>query len=236
MSENMNDEHYSVKAKEQLTTNDENLVPLLQKSLDLTALNQKMSALVAKGESLKVCDQATDLDAKQFELEVKSYEKAVDLYADADIQDATERLNRLRIAKMKLLQPLVLVRDKVRGIRKAWEEAERRAAEAEENRLQAEAQKVREREVNAQLRKGEIGKREAEQLKLEVPKVTVKPSIPTMQGVQSRRNWTFEIVYARLIPDRFWVVDAQAIGRMVRETKDKALAEKTCPGIRVFSE
>src|SRR6516164_3923442 len=164
------------------------LVPILQQSLDLTALNQKMSALVAKGESLKVCDQATDLDAKQFELEVKSYEKAVDLYADADIQDATERLNRLRIAKMKLLQPLVLVRDKVRGIRKAWEEAERRAAEAEENRLQAEAQKVREREVNAQLRKGEIGKREAEQLKLEVPKVTVKPSIPTISGVQSRRN------------------------------------------------
>ena len=214
----------------------ENLVPILQQSLDLTALNQKMSALVAKGESLKVCDQATDLDAKQFELEVKSYEKAVDLYADADIQDATERLNRLRIAKMKLLQPLVLVRDKVRGIRKAWEEAERRAAEAEENRLQAEAQKTREREVNAQLRKGEIGKREAEQLKLEVPKVTVKPSIPTISGVQSRRNWTFEIVDARLIPDKFWIVDVQAIGRMVRETKDKALAEKTCPGIIVRSE
>jgi hypothetical protein len=236
MSENMSDEHYSVKAKEQFTTNDENLAPLLQKSLDLTALNQKMSALVAKGESIKVCDQMTDLDAKQFELEVKSYEKAVDLYADGDIQDATERLNRLRIAKMKLLQPLVLVRDKVRGIRKAWEEGERRAAEAEEKRLQDEAQKAREKEVNAQLRKGEIGKREAEQMKLEVPKVTVKPSIPTMQGVQSRRNWTFEIVDARLIPDRFWVVDSQAIGRMVRETKDKALAEKTCPGIIVRSE
>src|SRR6516165_12039978 len=91
------------------------LVPILQQSIDLAALNQKMALLVAKGESIKVCDQATDLDAKQFELEVKSYEKAVDLYADADIQDATERLNRLRIAKMKLLQPLVLVRDKVRA-------------------------------------------------------------------------------------------------------------------------
>src|SRR6516164_9400403 len=185
----------------------ENLVPILQQSLDLTALNQKMSALVAKGESLKVCDQTTDLDAKQFELEVKSYEKAVDLYADADIQDATERLNRLRIAKMKLLQPLVLVRDKVRGIRKAWEEAERRAAEAEAQRLQDFAEEARKKEVAGMLRRGEIGKREAEQLKLEVPKVTVKPSIPTISGVQSRRNWTFEIVDARLIPDRFWVVD-----------------------------
>src|SRR6516164_11053791 len=214
----------------------ENLVPILQQSIDLAALNQKMSALVAKGEAIKVCDQTTDLDAKQFELEVKSYEKAVDLYADADIQDATERLNRLRIAKMKLLQPLVLVRDKVRGSRKAWEEAERRAAEAEEERLQDEAQKAREKEVNAQLRKGEIGKREAEQLKLEVPKVTVKPSIPTMSGVQSRRNWTFEIVNENLIPERFWRIDEQAIGEMVRKTKDKALAEKTCPGIIVRSE
>ena len=212
------------------------LVPILQQSIDLAALNQKMSALVAKGESLKVCDQTTDLDAKQFELEVKSYEKAVDLYADADIQDATERLNRLRIAKMKLLQPLVLVRDKVRGIRKAWEEAERRAAEVEENRLQAEAQKAREKEVNAQLRKGEIGKREAEQMKLEVPRVTVKPSIPTISGVQSRRNWTFEIVNENLIPERFWTINAKAIGEMVRATKNKEQAEKACPGIRVFSE
>jgi hypothetical protein len=214
----------------------ENLVPILQQSIDLAALNQKMALLVAKGEAIKVCDQATDLDAKQFELEVKSYEKAVDLYADADIQDATERLNRLRIAKMKLLQPLVLVRDKVRGIRKAWEEAERRAAEAEAQRLQDFAEEARKKEVAGMLRRGEIGKREAEQLKLEVPKVTVKPSIPIISGVQSRRNWTFEIVDARLIPDRFWVVDAQAIGRMVRETKDKALAEKSCPGIIVRSE
>src|SRR6516164_4542277 len=212
------------------------LVPILQQSIDLTALNQKMALLVAKGESLKVCDQMTDLDAKQFELEVKSYEKAVDLYADADIQDATERLNRLRGAKMRLLHPLIVVRDKVRGIRKAWEEAERRAAEAEEKRLQDEAQKAREREVAGQLRRGEIGKREAEQLKLEVPKVTVKPSIPTMSGVQSRRNWTFEIVNENLIPERFWRIDEQAIGEMVRKTKDKALAEKTCPGIIVRSE
>src|SRR6516165_4854694 len=138
----------------------ENLVPILQQSIDLAALNQKMSALVAKGEAIKVCDQATDLDAKQFELEVKSYEKAVDLYADADIQDATERLNRLRIAKMKLLQPLVLVRDKVRGIRKAWEEAERRAAEAEEKRLQDEANKENKRQADKDLRSGNISKKE----------------------------------------------------------------------------
>jgi len=214
----------------------ENLVPILQQSIDLAALNQKMSALVAKGESLKVCDQATDLDAKQFELEVKSYEKAVDLYADADIQNATERLNRLRIAKMKLLQPLVLVRDKVRGIRKAWEEAERRAAEVEENRLQAEAQKAREKEVAAQLRRGEIGKREAEQLKLEVPKVTVKPSIPTISGVQSRRRWVFGIADPDKIPRQFLTPDLEAIGRMVRAEKNKALAEKICPGIEVWTE
>src|SRR6516162_10455743 len=140
----------------------ENLVPVLQKSLDLAALNQKMSALVAKGEAIKVCDQTTDLDAKQFELEVKSYEKAVDLYADADIQDATERLNRLRIAKMKLIQPLVLVRDKVRGIRKAWEERERRAAEEEQAKLQA---------------------KEMKKPRDERQQVTVMPAIPTVAGV-----------------------------------------------------
>jgi len=193
----------------------ENLVPILQQSIDLAALNQKMSALVAKGESLKVCDQATDLDAKQFELEVKSYEKAVDLYADADIQDATERLNRLRIAKMKLLQPLVLVRDKVRGIRKAWEEAERVAAEKDEAKQQA---------------------KEDKKPKSERQQISVVPAIPTVAGVPSRRNWKFRITNSVIIPRRFWMVDEQAIGRMVRETKDKEQAEKNCPGITVWSE
>ena len=217
----------------------EHLVPILQQSIDLAALNQKMALLVAKGEAIKVCDQATDLDAKQFELEVKSYEKAVDLYADADIQDATERLNRLRIAKMKLLQPLVLVRDKVRGIRRAWEEAERRAAEVEENRLQAEAVKAHQKEVAAQLRRGEISKREAQEnlaFGVGVPKIMVKPSIPTMSGVPSTRRWKFKVVNPNVVPRIYWRIDEEAIGKEVREIKDKAKAESEIPGIEVWSE
>jgi hypothetical protein len=214
----------------------ENLVPILQQSLDLTALNQKMSALVAKGESLKVCDQTTDLDAKQFELEVKSYEKAVDLYADADIQDATERLNRLRIAKMKLLQPLVLVRDKVRGIRKAWEEAERRAAEAEEKRLQDEANKENKRQADKDLRSGNISKKEHQERLFNIPQITVKPSIPTMSGVPSTRRWKFKVVNPNVVPRIYWRIDEEAIGKEVREIKDKAKAEREIPGITVWSE
>jgi len=211
----MNDQPLKTKERLAMEQLGQDLTPLLQQSIDLAALNQKMSALVAKGEAIKVCDQTTDLDAKQFELEVKSYEKAVDLYADADIQDATERLNRLRIAKMKLIQPLVLVRDKVRGIRKAWEERERRAAEEEQAKLQA---------------------KEMKKPRDERQQVTVMPAIPTVAGVPSRRNWKFKVVNPNKVPRFYWRIDEQAIGEEVRKIKDKAKAESQIPGIEVWSE
>lgn len=234
------------------------LTPVLQKSLDLTKLNQAVAALVAKGESIEVSDASTCLDAKQFELNCKEYEKAVDLYTDADITAKQAELNQLRIAKKRLLDPMQNVKALVQGRRKHWEELERRNAEAEQRRLQEEENKkaaeraaaertAQEKHIAQQLKKGEIGKRDAENLRgiakadeifarQAVPQVKVAPTIPTVQGVQSRRRWTFKVVDPYKIPRAYLCPAMETIGAMVREKKNAEEAEKTCPGIKVWSE
>lgn len=137
------------------------------------------------------------------------------------------------------------------------------AKEAEEKRKAAEAQaeedrKKRQKEIEEARKAGEVGKREADRLKKEaeeaearakkqadedaakaaanVVEVKVQPSIPTVAGVPSRRNWRWKLIDESKIPDRFWIVNEQYIGSEVRRIKDKGKAESEIPGIECWQE
>lgn len=163
---------------------------LVPKNESLAKLNQKVGELIALGEKIEVRDATSCLEAKQFSIQVKSYQKAVDLYADGDIQDAKERLSGLQAGKKMLLAPVVAILEAVDTKRKRWEEDERRKAEAEQRRLQEEARLAQEAKARkeredadriaaenrkrlekelAEARKaGEISKRELEKAQKEV--------------------------------------------------------------------
>jgi colicin import membrane protein len=233
-------------------------VALSKQEQAVIQLVERVDQLVKKGEAIQVSDASTCLAAKEFKVECKSYEQAVNLYTDSNIQNAKERLAHLQTGKKQLLAPMQSILDTVESRRRRWEEEERRKAEAEARKLQEEMRKqaeqrseeerrAREREVEKARKAGEIGKREAERLKKEaaveaqaqaanVPKIEVKAAIPTLQGVASRRQWKFRIVAMNKIPLDFMIPDEQLIGRMVRDVKDKAQAEAACPGIEVWSE
>lgn len=135
---------------------------------------------------------------------------------------------------------------------------EREAAFAEERRLNEERRKeaeriaeeqrkAREKEIEAQRKAGEIGKREAakqvkqaaadaEVVKNTVQEVKVEAATPKVAGLRQRIQWRFKIVDETKIPRSFMQVNETAIGQFVRNAKDKALAEKTIPGIEVWWE
>lgn len=141
---------------------------------------------------------------------------------------------------------------RIEAARKAEEERKERERQAEVDR------KAREKEIEAARKAGEIKAREAERLKKEaaaaqereriraaedaktaavnVQEIRVKPSIPTVAGVKNQVYWKFRIIDPKLIPPRFQMPNEVDIGRMVRDTKDKAKAEAECPGIEVYSE
>ena len=156
--------------------------------------------------------------------------------------------------------------------RKADAEAKRindenaRAAQLKADQEKREAEKVAAEkkratiaEVNALLKEGTIGKREAakrlkeagaeeeaavqaaaataeEAKKAPPPVAKVESNIPKVSGIKGRTNWKFKIVDASKIPHNYCKPDEVLIGDTVRRVKDKAKAESIIPGIEVWSE
>jgi hypothetical protein len=138
----------------------------------------------------------------------------------AEKKAAEERAEREKIAKAEReAREKEIAKQRAAGEIKAREEAKLRkeAAEAEERERQ---------------RAAEDAKKAAES----APQVTVKPNIPTVQGVASRQNWKFRFVDPNRVPRPYMMPDEVKIGQMVRATKDKKAAEAMCPGIEVWSE
>lgn len=148
--------------------------------------------------------------------------------------------------------------------RRLNEENQRKAREAAEEQRKkdeaaaAEARKQREKEIEAAQKTGDVKKREAERLRKQAEEekrqaveqarldaeavaasaqaVKVEANTPKVAGLRQRVNWTFKVVDATKIPRSFLMPDEGAIGRFVRNAKDKTLAEKTIPGIEVWWE
>lgn len=198
----------------------------------LEKLNEALTKLVARGEAIEVKDAASDLEAKQFKIECDSYEKAVDLLCDPEIVELRERTSKAVASKKVLLDPVLRVKKLVIEGYRAWEEAERKAAEKEQ----------------AKLNKG--GK--------EASLASVKPSIPTLQGAQSRRLYKVQVVDQDAILFEFIKakrgktnkdkmramflrsyirVDEAAIQAVARSEKGwKELQEAKVPGLRFWTE
>lgn len=196
----------------------------------LEKLNEALSKLVSRGEAIEVKDAASDLEAKQFKIECDSYEKAVDLLCDPEIVELRERTSKAVASKKVLLDPVLRVKKLVIEGYRAWEEAERKAAEKEA--------------AKANKKGGEA--------------VQVKPSIPTLQGAQSRRLYKVQVVdhdailfefikakrgktkkdMMRALYLRSYIrIDEAAIQAVARSEKGwKELQEAKVPGLRFWTE
>jgi hypothetical protein len=119
--------------------------------------------------------------------------------------------------------------------RKAGEIGKR---EAERQKKEAAEQMERDRKAAAEAEAREKARaaQDAKEMLYNMPQVSVKPNIPTVQGVASRQNWKFKIADETKVP-RIWCMPNEvAIGRFVRDAKSKEKAEAAIPGIEVWSE
>ena len=253
---------------------------LIHVSAALDALQKKLQGLKDRADSLVVADQSGCIAAKNLKLDIQAYMKAVKFETGPEIEIKKGELRQIQEQEKMLLAPAEAMLETSESKRKTWENEERRKAEEEQRRINEEnarqarikadndkreaeklAKETREKRVNeirGMLRRGEIGKREAERLlkaagadeeaakagvaaqaeetAAAAPVVQVKPNIPAVQGTVSRQNWKFRITNPALIPLTFRMPDEVAIGRMVRDAKDKKKAEAQCAGIEVWVE
>lgn len=129
----------------------------------------------------------------------------------------------------------------------AYTRREKEAAEAEQRRLNEEARKKRDADLKAQVKAGDLGKREAAKIAKEAPpEVKVEPNIPKVAGVVRRMNYyaectnedAFLLEFAKRYVKgdkslRHYVnVNAQQINAAAREMKDSKALEAVLPFVK----
>lgn len=151
----------------------------------LQQLQERLGELKAKAE-IQVVDQATFISAAAVKLDIEAYIRAVNDHFEPELAPAEETVKRVKVAIAGLVtQPKQWLADLV-SRRKAFAEAERQAAEREQQRIRAENEAkarqkaeeerreaertakeqraAREKELEAQRKAGEINKREQDRL------------------------------------------------------------------------
>jgi hypothetical protein len=232
----------------------------------------------AEAEAITVKTAADCLTAKTKQREVRDYMKRVHGALDPFVEDAKSNWQRAKDRLARWLTPAQAVDDILAEKVQAYEREERRLAAEDTARQNAEnARKAREKadadakaakekadaerkeqvaHINAALKSGEIGKREAaRQLRLAgataeaaiqqaeadaeaakatpPPPVIVQPNIPTVAGVPtSRRAWRWEVEDESKIPDEYWILNELKLNAIVRADKERT----NIPGIRVFQQ
>ena len=214
--------------------------------------------LRSKAKDIVITDASTYAEAGQMLARVREFKKVPDFKLGQFLSRARRVVDWLRTEQNKHINAAEEIDGWLKSKMAEYKRKETEAAAAEQRRIneerrkQAEAQaeadrKAREKEIAKQVKTGEVGKREAQQLrkqadadaeaaKVNVAEVKVKPSVPSVSGVRMTTNWKFKVVNDSLIPAKFRMPDEVAIGAEVRRIKDKKKAEEQIPGIEVWSE
>lgn len=205
---------------------------IIKSSAALNALQKKLEILKDKSE-LAVVDQQTSIQAAQVRIDFESYIRSVEDFFEPELAPAEETVKRVKLQMSTLLTPvrgwLAALKGRVQTynaeekrrteIEREREQEKLRAAarekaateQREADRLAREQREAREKELEAQRKAGEIGKREearlakvaaeeeakqralaAEQAKktaADVPVIDVKPNIPTGAGLYKNQTY-----------------------------------------------
>lgn len=237
--------------------------------------------LKSKIDTLAVVDAQSYADMGNLLTHARSIGKMGALKLNGFLEIAARVTNFLRGERTKHEDAAAIIANTASTKMADYKRREREAAEAEQRRINEqkriendvriareqreakeraeEVRKQRVKEINAQLKRGEIGKREAAKLLKEAgadaearaqqaeaeaeaakniapPQVTVQSNVPKIAGLRARVNWKFRIVDAHKIPRTYLQPDEVAIGQMVRTMKDQEKAQAICPGIEVWTE
>lgn len=121
----------------------------------ITTISVKVGLLRAEAEAIAVINQDDYTKALTFVKSLRAYKKDVGFKLDPGIHSAKEHYDFLREEKAKHIRPIQEIDEAVSARAGAWREQERRAAAAEEERVNAERRRVAAEQAEAQRRADE---------------------------------------------------------------------------------
>lgn len=207
-------------------------------STEIEAMQQDHSALLARARAFQVQDDAALAEAADIMKGCKAFQKKINEFFDPGIEGAHAQ-HKLLVAQKKQLSAPV---DEAVGLFKAKcikyqsdrDLALQRAREAQERaaREKAEAERAAEaKRLWAEGKRNEAAAVKAAPLVVAPPPPVVEP--PKIAGMSTKTVYSFEIEDKTLVPMAFMMVDAVAVGKIVRQLGLEA--GPLLPGIKVFA-
>lgn len=199
------------------------------------AINQGYELIAQNLKGFEVVDPITYRYAGQLVAAVKDLKAKIQAYFKPIKEQAYKTWREICDKEKAELSKLEPLEKKLSGQLVAYQMEEERKRREEEERLRAEARK-REEELRLQMAmelEKQGRKEEAEQIvstPVEVPAIKVESSVPKVEGISSREEWTFEIEDPNIIPREFLMPDEKKIRAYVKTMKEKA----QIPGVKVY--
>lgn len=168
--------------------------------------------------------QATDIAAWVAELlaKLEAGRTALVKPLNTDVKTINDYYRELRAP---LEEADRIVREKIIGYRRDQERIAQEARLAEEKRLAEERKRIEQAVANEELPAEAIDEVPVAAYTPPAPATTVRSTLGSSTG---RKVWTFEITDPREVPDEFWQIDQEAIGRQVRAGR------RAIPGVRIY--
>lgn len=230
--------------------------PATKDSLALEA-----TSWASRARGLAITDRESCLHASQFLRSIKGLRSQIQLWFEPHIEAAKETKRKADDARKALVDeldrmeaPLVEAEAVVKRSLLTFETEQERIRQAEERRLQAEAQAEAERvtlEAAAAMETEAVASGDAEMLQeaqdiltqpIEAPVVVVRPSMPKVQGIAYRSTWKAapEIdvrklaaaVAAGTVPVTFLTPNLTAINQYARATE----GAQPVAGVRFYED
>lgn len=204
----------------------------------LEKLNQEVQGYPEQAGHIIIHNNETLKKGNDFLLAIKTMRKKIGETFNPIIEKAHKAHKEAVAKKKEFEEPLIRAENEVKlriasYMRKLEEErrkAEEKVAEEERKRLGAQAhaeELARELEERGH-------NQEAQEVRGRVPefKPAVIPDVPTLNNVQMKEIFKWEVEDINKVPRKFLVIDRSAVTNYVRVHREKA----NIPGIRVFKE
>jgi hypothetical protein len=197
---------------------------------EIKDLQQHVDTVLSRMETITVADQEGYTAAGEFLRKVKQSVKLVEDHFAEELKAAQDKKREAEAERKAVADQIKTFTDKLnraeRAVKKIMGDY---LAEEERKRRQIEAQRRKEEEDRRLAEAEETGNEEI----LDRPVVTKKePEPPKLEGTYSVDVWEYEIVDISKINPEFLMPDTTAIGKAVRNMKDKAQS-LIGPGVKV---
>lgn len=215
-------------------------------SQEISQLQKEVNPILVQANEIQIHNATTYQNAADFLKSLKSSQKKVLDFFSPMKKKAHETWKAICLREKQIIEPIQKCETTIKQKMVHYQAAEEQRRQAEEQRLQAEAEARAEKERQRKLKEAEKLKtpelkdqRITEAESIEAPVITVQPETPKVSGISTRRTWKAKITDKKAFL-KAAIKDSNLLGFItIEQTKLDKIAQATqgelnYPGIEFY--